>query len=521
MARMIGIDLGTTNSCMAFMDGATPTVIPNRQGARTTPSVVSLTPKVLVGTFAQRQAAVSPEGTILGVKRLIGRKFEAPELQTWKRLVPFRIVPAPNGDAWVRVGDRMLSPEEVSALILQELKRNAEDFLGEEVTSATVTVPAYFNDNQRQATRDAGRIAGLQVDNILNEPTAAAIGYGLTNTQDQTIAVFDLGGGTFDVTILQKVGEVFEVLSTHGDTFLGGDDFDARLVQAMLEDFKREHQLDLALDPAAMYRIKEAAETAKRDLSTMEATPLEVPFVAHGAQGPLHISYPVFPRRSLEVLCKDLIDRLEPPCRVALEGARMQPGEIDQILLVGGMTRMPAVRRKAAEIFGKPPRTDVDPDEAVAIGAATQCGILSGQLGDVALLDVTPYSLGVGVKSGKMSVVVPKNCAIPTRVMRTYSTTANYQNAVMIEVFQGEDEVAANNSYLGCFELGKLPLLPAGQVQVDVTFEITADGMLEVTAREGSTGREASVTITPASGLGDKELEQLTAKHQPGAYGVR
>ena len=516
MGRMIGIDLGTTNSCVAFMDGDTPTVLPNRQGARTTPSVVSLSPKLLVGTFARRQAAASPEATIVGIKRLIGRKCEAPELQTWKRLTHYRIVPAPNGDAWVRVGDRMLSPEEISALILQELKRAAEEYLGEPVTSATVTVPAYFNDSQRQATRDAGRIAGLTIDNILNEPTAAAIGYGLSEagTEDQTIAVFDLGGGTFDVTILQKSGEVFEVLSTHGDTFLGGDDFDARLVQAMLEDFRRQHQIDLTGDAAAMYRIKDAAEQAKKDLSTMDATPLEVPFVAQGPSGPLHISYPVFPRRSLEVLCKDLVARLEEPCRIALEGARMKPADIDQILLVGGMTRMPAVRRKAQEIFGKEPRTDIDPDEAVAIGAATQCGILSGQLGEVALLDVTPYSLGVMTMGGKMSVVVPKNCAIPTRVTRTYSTTANYQNAVMIEVFQGESEEVLDNSYLGSFELGKLPLLPAGQVQVDVTFEMNADGVLEVSAKENSAGREASVTISAAGGLAEADLEKLTARHK-------
>jgi molecular chaperone DnaK len=516
MGRMIGIDLGTTNSCVAFMDGRRPQVISNRQAQRTTPSVVSFTPdgRVLVGSTAQRQATQNPGCTIHGAKRLMGRKYDAPELQPWKRLVPYAIVAAENGDAWVKVGDRRYSPQEISAFVLEELKIAAETYLGEPVTSATVTVPAYFNDAQRQATRDAGKIAGLAIDNILNEPTAAALGYGLDDRSDQTLAVFDLGGGTFDITILQKSGDVFEVLSTHGDTFLGGDDFDSRLVAALTTDFERRNQIRLTHDPAAMYRIKEVAEATKRDLSTVETTPIHIPFLAMGPAGPLHIEYTGFSRRSLEMLCADLLDRLGPPCQIALDGARLSVDELDQVLLVGGMTRMPAVRRKVAEVFpGVRIRADVNPDEIVALGAATQCGILSGQLDDIALLDVTPYALGVLVKGNRVSHIIPKNCTIPTSVTRTYATTAEMQNAVLIEVFQGESEAVEENSYLGCFELGDLPLRPAGHVQVDVIFELNADGMLQVTAREISLGKQASVKLTPSGGLSKAEVQSLAASH--------
>jgi molecular chaperone DnaK len=523
MARAIGIDLGTTNSCVAFLDGHKPKVIHNRQGQRTTPSVVAFTPRgeTLVGALAQRQAATNPAATVFGQKRLIGRKLAAPELQSWMRLAPYRIVGAENGDAWVELGERKVSPEELSAYVLEDLKQSAEDYLGEPVGSAVVTVPAYFNDNQRQATRDAARIAGLRVDAMLNEPTAAALGYGVGKPggtageqDDQTLAVFDLGGGTFDVTILRKTGPVFEVLATHGDTFLGGDDFDARLVRHVIDAFAKQHRIDLTKSPAALYRIKEAAEACKRELSAADQAGLEVPFIAAGPSGPLHASHPQITRHAFETLCADLIERLEAPCLVALDGAKLRPQQIDQVLLVGGMTRMPAVRRKAQRIFGRAPRTDVDPDEAVAIGAAIQCGILSGELDDAALLDVTPYALGVRVKDGRMVTVIPKNCAIPTKVTRSFGTTTNYQLSVMIEVCQGEHEQAALNTALGRFELGKLPLMAAGQVQVDVTFALDADGVLEVTAREVMTGSEASVSLTPAGGLPAADVQRLARVHR-------
>ena len=524
MARTIGIDLGTTNSCVAFMDGRGAKVIHNRQGQRTTPSVVAFTPRgeVLVGAPAQRQAATNPEATVFGQKRLIGRKLDAPELRSWARLAPYRMVAAANGDAWVQIGERKVSPEELSAFVLEELKQSAEDYLGDTVRSAVITVPAYFNDNQRQATRDAAAIAGLTVDAMLNEPTAAALGYGVggpgSKQEEQTLAVFDLGGGTFDVTILRKSGPVFEVLATHGDTFLGGDDFDARLVRHVIDAFSKQHRIDLTRDAAALYRIKEAAEACKRELSAAEHAALEVPFVAAGPSGPLHVSHPRITRAAFEGLCAELIDRLEAPCLVALDGARLRPHQVDQVLLVGGMTRMPAVRRKAQRVFGTPPRTDVDPDEAVAIGAAIQCGILSGELDDAALLDVTPYALGVRVKDGRMVTVIPKNCTIPTKVTRSFGTTTDYQLSVEIEVFQGEHEQAAHNTALGRFELGKLPLLPAGRVQVDVTFTLDADGVLEVTAREAMTGQEASVSLQPAGGLGARDVQRLArAHHSPTA----
>ena len=516
MGRMIGIDLGTTNCCAAAIRDGEVVVIPTRQGQRTMPSVVAFGDQgeELVGAVAQRQAITNPHRTIHAVKRLIGRKHSDKAIASWTMDLAYEVVAASNGDAWVRTRDRDYSPSEVSAVLLQEIKHAAEDFLGEEVTDAVVTVPAYFNDGQRQATKDAGAIAGLRVRNILNEPTAAALGYGVDKNKDQTLAIFDLGGGTFDITIMRTADGVFEVLATSGDTFLGGDDFDRALMEHLMRDFEAETGNDLHDDPVALQRLREASEQAKRELSSASTTSINLPFICAGPAGPLHLRHEVIERSLLERLTAGLIERLMPPCQQALKDAGIEASQLDQVLLVGGMTRMPAVQRKVEAIFGKVSAKDVNPDEIVAIGAATQCGILSGQLGEVALLDVTPYSLGVMTMGGKMSVVVPKNCAIPTRVTRTYSTTANYQNAVMIEVFQGESEEVLDNSYLGSFELGKLPLLPAGQVQVDVTFEMNADGVLEVSAKENSAGREASVTISAAGGLAEADLEKLTARHK-------
>ena len=516
MGRIIGIDLGTTNSCAAYLSGGAVLPIPARDGRASTPSVVGFMPtgQTFVGAAGQRQAAANAAGTVHAVKRLMGRKLVTPELQAWKRLVPYESVGAPHGDAWVRVHGRRFSPEEVSAFVLEEIKAAAELYLGERVSAASITVPAYFNDAQRQATRDAGAIAGLRVENILNEPTAAALGYGVGRQGDQTLAVFDLGGGTFDVTILRKTGDVFEVLATHGDTFLGGDDFDGRIVAALAAEFERQHAVDPTRDPAALYRLKHAAEQAKRELSSAETARIHIPFLANGPHGPLHMEYPTFPRRLLESLCASLIERLEKPCAVALEGARLKRNHIDQVLLVGGMTHMPAVRRKAIEIFGAPIRTDVDPELAVALGAAVQCGILTGEVAEVALLDVTPYALGVRVLGSRMSTVIPKNCAIPTCVTRSFTTTKDQQTAVMIEVFQGEHESAERNMYLGSFELGGLPARPAGHAQIDVAFELDADGLLQVRAREVTTQREAKVTINPSGGLAPGDVQRLARAHR-------
>jgi molecular chaperone DnaK len=513
---MIGIDLGTTNSCAAYLSGGAVHAIPSREGSPTTPSIVGFLPggQTFVGAAAQRQAATNAVGTVYAAKRLMGRKFSAPELQVWKRQVSYEIVSAPNGDAWISVHGRRFSPEEISAFVLEEIKASAEQHFGEKVTAATVTVPAYFTDAQRQATRDAGAIAGLRVENIVNEPTAAALGYGVGRQEDQTFAVFDLGGGTFDISILRKTGDVFEVLATHGDTFLGGDDFDARMVGALAAEFQRQHGLDVTNDPAAMYRLKQAAEQAKRELSDAETTRINIPFLATGPNGPLHMEFPGFPRRLLESLSSTLLERLEKPCAIALEGARLKRNHIDQVLLVGGMTRMPAVRRRAIEIFGAPIRTDVDPETAVAAGAAIQCGILTGEIHEIALLDVTPYALGVRVKDSRMSTVIPKNCAIPTSVTRSFTTTRDQQLSVMIEVFQGEHESADSNTFLGSFELYGLPPRPAGNVQIDVAFELDADGLLQVKARETTTQREAKITITPSGGLPAAEVQRLARAHR-------
>jgi molecular chaperone DnaK len=511
---MIGIDLGTTNCCVAVLQDGTPEVIPNRQGQRTMPSVVAYGEggQEFVGVTAQRQSVTNPQRTIHGVKRLIGRKLRDPELERWMQTVAYDITSAPNGDAWISTRDGDFSPQEVSAVLLQEIKAVAEDYLGETVRQAVVTVPAYFNDAQRQATKDAGVIAGLEIKNILNEPTAAALGYGADRNVDQTLAIFDLGGGTFDITIMRTTGGVFEVLATHGDTFLGGDDFDRAIIEWLLEEFASENKHDLSDEPVALQRLKEAAETAKRELSATSTTSINLPFVATGATGPLHLRVPVFERSTLERLTEGLIARLEEPCRQALRDAGLGAGDLDQVLLVGGMTRMPAVQRKVEQIFGKISAKDVNPDEIVAIGAATQCAIMTGELKDVVLLDVTPHSLGVKVKDDKMSIVIDKNTTIPTSEKKLFATTRDNQDYVNIQVFQGESEHAFENVSLGEFTLGDLPRKSAGKVNVDVTFLIDADGVVHVTAREIETGTSASVRLKASSGLNKSEVEKLAKK---------
>jgi molecular chaperone DnaK len=513
MGRMIGIDLGTTNCCMAVPQQGNPCVIPTRQGQRTMPSVVAFGDQgeEIVGITAQRQAITNPHRTIVAIKRLTGRKLADRDLQTWKKVVPYEICAAPNGDAWVRTRDREYSPQEILASLLQELKAAAEAYLGEPVTDAVVTVPAYYNDGQRQATKDAGAIAGLRVRNILNEPTAAALGYGIDKKKEQTLAVFDLGGGTFDITIVRTGGSVFEVLATHGDTFLGGDDFDRALMEHLLEQFKTANHIDLREDPVALQRLKEAAETAKRELSSTPTTGINLPFICTGPAGPLHLRQEVIERSLLERLTSELVERLEAPCQEALKDAGLTREQLDQVLLVGGMTRMPAVQRKVESIFGKISAKDVNPDEIVAIGAAMQCAIMSGELEEVVLLDVTPHSLGVRVKEDKMAIVIPKNTTIPTSEKKLFSTTRDDQDFVEIMVFQGEHEWVDQNAFLGRFMLGDLPKKPSGQVNVEVTFLLDADGVLDVSAREISSGKQASVKISPSSGLSRGQVETMTA----------
>jgi molecular chaperone DnaK len=516
MGRMIGIDLGTTNSCVAVIENGQPTIVPTRQGQRTLPSVVAFTDEgqEIVGVTALRQAVTNPNRTIYGIKRLIGRKANDPQLQRWKTAVPYEISSAPNGDAWVSTRDGDHSPQEVSAIILQEIKAIAEEYVGEPIHEAVVTVPAYFDDNQRQATKDAGTIAGLTIKNILNEPTAAALGYGVDKSRDHCIAIFDLGGGTFDITIMRTTAGVFEVLASSGDTFLGGNDFDQALMEHVIREFKREHNVDLSQDPVAVQRLKEAAETAKKELSSTTTTSINLPFICSGKSGPLHVRMDNLERTVLEVLTESLIDRLEGPCRQVLKDAQLKPEELDQVLLVGGMTRMPAVRRKVEAIFGKITAKDVNPDEIVAVGAATQCAIMQGELQDVVLLDITPHSLGVRVKDERMSVVIEKNTTIPTSEKKLFATTRENQSYVDIQVYQGEYEYVYSNTSLGRFTLGDLPQKPAGKVNVEVTFLLDADGVLNVTARELITDKAASVKISPSSGLAKTELERLAAQRR-------
>jgi molecular chaperone DnaK len=516
MGRMIGIDLGTTNCCVAVLQDGMATVIPTRHGQRTMPSVVAFGDKgeEIVGVTAQRQAVTNPNRTVFGIKRLIGRKFDDKEIQTWKELVPYEICGAQNGDAWIRTRDREYSPQEISAVLLLEIKAAAEAYLGEPVTDAVITVPAYYNDGQRQATKDAGAIAGLRVRHILNEPTAAALGYGIDKNRDQTLAIFDLGGGTFDITIMRATGAVFEVLATHGDTFLGGDDFDRALMNKLLAEFQRETTVDMREDPVALQRLKDACEMAKRELSSTPTTSINLPFICTGPRGPLHLKRDVIERSTLEKLTADLINRLDAPCLRALEDANLEAKQLDQVLLVGGMTRMPAVQRKVEQIFGKITAKDVNPDEIVAVGAAMQCGILTGEIQDVVLLDVTPHSLGVRVKDGRMSTIIAKNTTIPTSEKKLFATTRDNQDFVEIMVFQGEQQLVDHNTFLGRFLLGDLPQKQAGKVNVEVTFLLDADGVLNVSAREVSGGKQASVKIAPSSGLSRNQVEKLSQKRR-------
>ncbi|NDY43371.1 molecular chaperone DnaK [Dissulfurirhabdus thermomarina] len=510
MSKVIGIDLGTTNSCVAVMEGGEPKVLTNAEGGRTTPSVVAFTDKGerLVGLLAKRQAVTNPERTLFAVKRLIGRKFDDPEVRKSREISPFKIVEGPNGDAYVEVEGKKYSPAEISAMILAKMKQTAEEYLGGPVKEAVITVPAYFNDSQRQATKDAGRIAGLDVLRIINEPTAAALAYGLDKKTEEKVAVFDLGGGTFDISILEIGDGVFEVKATNGDTFLGGEDFDLRIVDWLADEFKREHGVDLREDRMALQRLKEAAEKAKCELSTTAETEINLPFITADASGPKHLVTKLT-RAKLEAMVEDLIERVVGPCRTALQDAGLTAADIDEVILVGGMTRMPRVQQKVKEIFGKEPHKGVNPDEVVAIGAAIQGAVLKGEVKDVLLLDVTPLSLGIETMGGVMTKLIEKNTTIPTRKSQIFTTAADNQNAVTIHVLQGEREMAADNKTIGRFELVGIPPAPRGVPQIEVTFDIDANGILQVSAKDLATGKEQSIRIQASSGLSDEEIQRM------------
>ncbi len=510
MGKIIGIDLGTTNSCVAVMEGGAPVVIANSEGSRTTPSVVAVNDsgERLVGQVAKRQAVTNPKNTIFAVKRLIGRKESAEEVQKAKGVLPYEIIGAPNGDAWVQLGKEAKSAQEVSAMILTKMKQTAEDYLGEKVTDAVITVPAYFDDAQRQATKDAGRIAGLNVRRIINEPTAAALAYGLDKKAEKTIAVFDLGGGTFDISILELGDGVFEVKSTNGDTFLGGEDFDLVIVNFLADEFKKDQGIDLRKDTMALQRLKEAAEKAKHELSSSMETDVNLPFITADASGPKHLQLKIS-RSKLESLCADLINRLIEPCKTAIRDAGISASDIGDVILVGGMTRMPAVQQKVKEIFGREASKSVNPDEAVAIGAAVQGGVLQGDVKDVLLLDVTPLSLGIETYGGVFTKLIDKNTTIPTRKAQTFSTAADNQPAVSIHVLQGEREMAGDNKTLGRFELVGIPPAPRGVPQVEVAFDIDGNGIVHVSAKDLGTGKEQSIKITASSGLSEEEIQRM------------
>ena len=515
MGKIIGIDLGTTNSCVAVMEGDTARVLENSEGDRTTPSAVAFTQddEVLVGQSAKRQAVTNPTNTLFAIKRLIGRRFKDEVVQRDATMVPYRIVGADNGDAWIEAKDKRMAPPEVSARVLQKMRKTAEDYLNEEVKEAVITVPAYFNDSQRQATKDAGRIAGLDVKRIINEPTAAALAYGMDKRRgDSKIAVYDLGGGTFDISIIE-IAEIdgehqFEVLSTNGDTFLGGEDFDLRIIDYLSDEFKKESGIDLHSDPLALQRLKEAAEKAKIELSSSQQTELNLPYITADASGPKHLNMKLT-RAKLESLVEDLIARTMGPCRVAMKDAGVSGSDISDVILVGGQTRMPKVAEMVKSIFGKEPRRDVNPDEAVAVGAAIQAGVLAGDVKDVLLLDVTPLSLGIETLGGVLTKLIDKNTTIPTKHSQVFSTAEDGQHAVTVHVLQGERERATDNKSLGRFDLADIPPAPRGVPQIEVTFDIDANGILNVSAKDKATGKEQSIVIRASSGLSDAEIEQM------------
>ena len=510
MAKVIGIDLGTTNSCVAVMEGGKPKVIENVEGTRTTPSIVAFAKdgERLIGQPAKRQAVTNPENTVFAVKRLIGRRFDDPITKKDTELVPYTIVKGSNGDAWVKAGNEDYSPSQISAFILQKMKETAEAYLGEKVEQAVITVPAYFNDAQRQATKDAGKIAGLEVLRIINEPTAAALAYGLDKTENKTIAVYDLGGGTFDISILEVGDGVFEVKSTNGDTFLGGEDFDSKVVEFLADTFKKDEGIDLRGDKLALQRLKEAAEKAKIELSSAATTEVNLPFITADANGPKHLVKTIT-RADLEKLVEDLVKRTLEPCKKAIKDAGISASEIDEVVLVGGMTRMPRVREVVKDFFGKEPHTGVNPDEVVAIGAAIQAGVLQGDVKDVLLLDVTPLSLGIETLGGIMTKMIDRNTTIPTKKSQVYSTADDNQSAVTIRVFQGEREMAQDNKILGQFDLVGIPPAPRGVPQIEVTFDIDANGIVSVHAKDKGTGKEQQIKIQASGGLSDADIDQM------------
>ena len=510
---IVGIDLGTTNSCVAIIEGGSPVVIPNEEGSRVTPSVVAFTEdnSRFAGAVAKRQAVVNPTTTIFGVKRLMGRKFDTPEVQKAKHLAPYDIIPNDSGDAWIETNSRTYSPQEISSIVLSKMRQVAEEYLGYEVTDAVITVPAHFNDLQRQATKDAGKIAGLNVRRIINEPTAAALAYGFDKTENKKIAVFDLGGGTFDITILEIANGVFEVKSTSGDTFLGGDDFDQMLIELVLEDFKNQHEIDLKEDKMALQRIRETCEKAKQELSSVLETSINLPFIAVDQTGPKHLNYKIN-REEFERLVGDLVDRLEIPCNQAIEDARLDPSGIDEVVLVGGMTRMPRIQEKVREIFKKEPQTRINPEEVVAIGASIQGGVLEGKVEEVLLLDVVPLSLGVETRGGLFTKIIERNTTIPTKRSRIFTTAFDNQEFVGIHVLQGERELVDGNISLTNFNLIGIPPAPRGIPQIEVSFEVDADGILHVSAKDLGTGKKQAIQVVTSSGLSDDQIQSIISE---------